>query len=102
MSAFVQNTKRLFRAFNVSLVAFALLLSSGNHFCEECQQEIETVEVEMLLVHRDERPTGGDCHEREIKRRFSFSRVRLCLARETCAVDNERGNVNGLGTYLLI
>ena len=107
MNAFSQNTNRRLGMINVVVIVFGFLISSGTHFCEECLQEVETIEVELLLVHRDDQPAENDCNESEINFDSSFGRLPVRFLPKKIATTalnaiGERGKMNGIGTYLQV
>ena len=90
---------------DIILIVLGLLISSGTHLSEECLQEVETVEVEqLLLVHRDDQHAQNERNDSEMN--FDFSRrrspLRLLPKKIATTAPSERGKMNGIGTYLLV
>ena len=105
MNAFSQNTNRRLKMINIILIVFGLLISSGTHFSEECPQEVESVEVEqLLLVQRDAQHTENKRNESGSNFDFACCRrlPRLLPYKIATTATSERGKMNGIGTYLLV
>ena len=79
-----------------------LFLSSSHHFYEECPQETETVEVEMLVAGRkDEQSDAADSNPDFPT--FDLRQTDSCLISHLPVfATSERDGINGIGTYLVI
>ena len=95
----IQATKTL----GIAAIAVLLLfLSSSNHFSEECSQETETVEIELLLSCRKEQSAAKTDSSLDLPAFQSCPVNCLPLSNLVVNSTSERDKMNGIGAYLIV